>query len=340
MNRKHGTYTSVTFHDRIDIPIARAHRRWLPGLATTLLLVMGCGGSAPTAAAPSGASGSSDVAEATLRGDVAQVGVGEDEDESTADLAEHHRHHHQGGFAMFIAMSLDLLNVSPDQTTAIVKIRNDMRVKMQPARDAEKVVLLTLANGIAAGKIDQPTVDAAIAQVTTAGGIHDTVVDSLNELHATLTPPQRAALVDKVEAHFEVWHRTNALNEAATRDGRVVGRLARLSNELALSPEQVEAIRANLASSEITGRQFDRGEAEVHIKAFSAAFASDDFDTRMIANSGPLNAHMATWGITRTVGFYQAVMPALTPEQRTKLADSVRHHANYRQSATSNEVSP
>ena len=340
MNQRHRSYPRVTFRDRIAIPIARADRRWLSGLATTLLLIVGCGGSAPTTTAPSVATGSSDVAEATLRGDVAQVGVGEDEDGSTADLAEHHRHHHQGGFAMFIAMSLDLLNVSPDQTTAIVKIRNDMRVKMQPARDAEKVVLLTLANGIAAGKIDQPTVDAAIAQVTTAGGIHDTVADSLNELHATLTPPQRAALVDKVEAHFEVWHHTNALNEAATRDARVVGRLARLSNELGLSPEQVEAIRANLASSEITGRQFDRAEAELHMKAFSAAFASDDFDARAIATSGTLNAHMATWGVTRTVGFYQAVMPALTPQQRTKLADGMRRHANYRQSETQNEVSP
>jgi len=194
MNQRHRSYPRVTFRDRIAIPIARADRRWLSGLATTLLFIVGCGGSAPTTTAPSVATGSSDVAEATPRGDVAQVGVGEDEDGSTADLAEHHRHHHQGGFAMFIAMSLDLLNVSPDQTTAIVKIRNDMRVKMQPARDAEKVVLLTLANGIAAGKIDQPTVDAAIAQVTTAGGIHDTVADSLNELHATLTGVEPSAI--------------------------------------------------------------------------------------------------------------------------------------------------
>ena len=76
------------------------------------------------------------------------------------------------------------------------------------------------------------------------------------------------------------------------------------------------------------------------MKAFSAAFASDDFDARAIATSGTLNAHMATWGVTRTVGFYQAVMPALTPQQRTKLADGMRRHANYRQSETQNEVSP
>ena len=38
---------------------------------------------------------------------------------------------------------------------------------------------------------------------------------------------------------------------------------------------------------------------------------------------------MAAWGITRTVHFYEAVLPVLTPEQRAKLAGDIRRHANY-----------
>jgi Spy/CpxP family protein refolding chaperone len=305
------------------------HSRWNTMLAAMLLIAAaGCGGSSHSATEPSG-SGTSDVAEATPQGEIAQVGAGEGEDESTADLAEHHRHHHHGGFAMFIAMSLDSLNATPEQAAAIAKIRTDMRAAMAPAHDAEKTVLLALADGIAANKIDQPKVDAAIAELTTAAAsVHGAVAGSLTALHATLLPPQRAALVDKVESHFEVWHHTNAPDEAATRDAHG-GQLGALATELALSPQQVETIRASFTSSIVGVPQFDRAEADAHIKAFGEAFTSDSFDPKALSTGGDVNAHMATWGITRTVRFYEAVLPVLSPEQRAKLADNLRRHANY-----------
>lgn len=122
-------------------------------------------------------------------------------------------------FAMFITMSLGTLNATPEQAAAIAKIRTDMHAAMAPAHDAEKAVLLALADGVAANNIDQPKVDAAFARLTAAvANVHDAVADSLGALHATLTPPQRAALVDKVEAHFEVWNHANAPDETPTRD--------------------------------------------------------------------------------------------------------------------------
>jgi Spy/CpxP family protein refolding chaperone len=302
--------------------------RWISGLAATLL-VASCGGSSPSATQPS-AAGADDVAEATPRGDIAQVGAGEDEDESTADLAEHHRHHHHGGFAMFIAMSLDSLNATPEQAAAIARIGADMHAEMAVAHDAEKAVLLTLADGVAAGKIDPAKIDPAIAQLAiTAAGVHGAVADSLNALHATLTPPQRAALVDKVEAHFDVWHHTNAPDEAAARDAHG-GHLGELTKELALSPQQVETIRASFASSMSGVPKFDRAEADEHMRAFATAFAGDTFDAKhLVTGGGALDAHMATWGMTRTVHFYEAALAVLMPEQRAKLADNIRHHANY-----------
>src|SRR5271165_2777655 len=178
-------------------------------LAPALLVAMvACGGetpqpTAPAAAPPIAVQAAPPPAPTPSESDVVSAGPTplDEDDESTADLKESHRHHHHGGFAMFIAMSLDSLNVDPDQSAEIVKIQTDMRAKMQPAHDAEKKLLTVLADGIASGKIDVGKVQSAANQLSgSAAGVHDAVTDSLNHLHAVLTAPQRAALVDKVEA--------------------------------------------------------------------------------------------------------------------------------------------
>jgi Spy/CpxP family protein refolding chaperone len=294
-------------------------KRWFYALTPALFsVVVGCSGNTP----PAASADSTGVAAA-----------GADEDESTADLKEHHRHHHHGGFAMFIAMSLDSLNVSPEQKAQIEKIQADLHAKLLPAHDAEKNLLLTLADGIAAGSIDQAKVDAAIAQVTTAAaGVHDAVADSLNQLHEVLKPEQRAALVDKVEAHFDVWQHANVEDDAAENKEQH-GHLDRLAKELALSPDQVEKARGSLKASS-GGTHFDKAEGEAHLKAFGAAFASDKFDAKQLTTGANANAHIASYGATRVAHLYEAVTPVLTPDQRTKLADSIRKHANYKRTQT------
>jgi Spy/CpxP family protein refolding chaperone len=279
---------------------------------------LGCGGSTP---ATNGPGGSADVAEAQA----APAGTGMEEDESSSDLTAHHRHHHHGGMAMFIAISLDQINTTPDQKSAIEKIKADLYAKMEPAHAAEKSVLLAVADGIAAGQFDQAKLDTAIAEVgTQSGTIHDAVSDSLNQLHATLTPPQRQALVDKMQAHFEVWHSANAPEEDKEH-----GHLAHLAKELSMTQDQVDKSRAAYEQSIGGVPHFDRAEADAHLKAFGEAFASDQFDAKSLPTKGELNSHMAVWGINRMLKLYEAVTPNLTPDQRTKLADNIRHHANY-----------
>ena len=79
--------------------------------------------------------------------------------------------------------------------------------KLTPAREAEHATLAAIADGVAAGSIDKAKIDADIAQITAAaGGIHAATQNALNELHAALSPAERAALVEKVESHFEVWN--------------------------------------------------------------------------------------------------------------------------------------
>ena len=283
-------------------------------VSTTLLgMAIGCGGSTAATSPPTTATTAS-------------------EDDATADLVEHHRHHRHGGVTLFIAMSLETLGVSPDQRAAIEKIRADLHAAMEPAHVAEQAFVTTLADGIDAGNIDTAKVDAAVAKVTAAAAtVHDASADALNRLHAALSPVQRATLVDKVEAHWEVWRQANHEEQPGKRERG--GRLANLTEQLSLPPDQVNRISAALKTAR-TGRpvEFDPKKGDAHVQAFSKAFASDSFDAKSVTSNA--NAELARHGATRMALFYETVTPLLTPEQRTKLAEHLRGHANY-QSASS-----
>jgi Spy/CpxP family protein refolding chaperone len=232
-------------------------------------------------------------------------------------------------------MSLDSLGTTPDQDTAIKKIESDLHAKMQPAHDAEKNVLAVLQAGVAKGKIDKVKVDAAIAQLSTASaGVNEAVADSVNQLHGVLTPPERTALVDKVQAHFHVWRDANPDEEPGAKDPHG-GQLAVLGKQLNLTPDQVEKIRAAIKASATSSKtHYDPAEGEAQAKAFGAAFVSDSFDAKTLTTGGPASAHIATWGATRMARVYEAVTPVLTAEQRTKLADMLKRHAEYKPTTT------
>ncbi len=254
----------------------------------------------------------------------------QEDEEVDSEVVDHHRHHHRGGVASFIAMSLDTIGANDEQRAAVEKIQTALRVKLEPARVADQKLATLLADGIAAGNIDKAKVDAAIAKLGGAStGVHAAIADSLNELHSVLDDAQRAALVDKVEAHWQIW---KDANEAGAKAGepREHGRLETLAQALSLTQDQIDKIRANLKSGPYAVRQhFDEDKVTAHIAAFGAAFASPTFDAKTLKSGDTVNAHLASWGATAMAHFYEAVVPVLTPDQRTKLAERVREHGNH-----------
>jgi Spy/CpxP family protein refolding chaperone len=259
-----------------------------------------------------------------------------EDDDVAAGLLEHHRHHHHGGVTLFIAMSLDTLGVSPEQRAAVEKIRKDLHTRMEPGTRAEQGLTAILADGLVAGTFDQAKVDAAVAQVTAAASaVHDASVDALNELHAVLTPPERAALVDKVEAHWAVWQKANSEESGATTsDG---SRLTILAKDLDLAPEQVERIRAALGEGMKGAPRIDAQEIAAHVRGFGDAFRGEKFDAKTLSTAGPANAHLAGWGAAHMARFVELAGPVLTPEQRAKLASRLREHAGHDPSAETNQ---
>jgi len=317
---------------------APTRMRCIYGLSPVLLVaVVGCATNVPEAKSPVGApelqqGNAAPASELVPAGTMPE----EEEDDSTADLQEHHRHHH-GGFAMFVAMSLDYLGTTPEQSSALKTIQRDMYSEMQPAYDAEKHLLSTVADGVAAGNVDRAKVEFAIAQLSAAASrVDDALAGSLNQIHAVLTPPQRIGLVDKIDAHFDVWNDVNAGDETASRDEHG-GHLAKVARELGMSLEQVETSRANFKSSLVTAPvHYDRKEGAEYVKAFGMAFESDTFDARSLGAGGAVNAHIATWGATRMARLYEAVTPVLTADQRAKLAGALRRHSSYQRTLTGN----
>jgi Spy/CpxP family protein refolding chaperone len=313
--------------------------QWVAPLFVSIVAV-GCGASSsstpvpttPTAVTPVAAVSPPPAPEASSGASAAPAAdtTEKEDEEASAELIEHHRHHHHGGVARFVAMSLDTLGVTPEQQAVVEKIQATLQAALEPTRVAERKVVLLLADGIAAGKIDKVKADAAAAQVGAAStGVHRAIADALNQLHSVLTEPQRAALVEKVEAHWQVWQEAN---ESTADDGEPHehGHLDALAREVSLTPEQVEKIRTSLRV--VFGDAHQRLDSErvtTHLHAFSTAFESSSFDAKTLTTADVVNAHLGTWGAARMAHFYEAVTPVLTPEQRTKLAEHVREHANH-----------
>jgi Spy/CpxP family protein refolding chaperone len=251
---------------------------------------------------------------------------------ATAALVEHHRYHHHGGVTLFIAMSLDTLGVPPPRRAAVEKIRADLHARMEPARIAEGNLSAALADDLADGTFDRARVDDAVTQVSVAAAAaHDATTDALNALHALLTPPERAALVDKVESHWTVWQQANS-DETGTTHGEQ-GRLADLAADLDLTTTQIGTIRATLLEGATSARPLDRQEVASHLHAFGESFRSETFDARKLATGSSADAHVAGWGAARLARFVEGVSPVLTPEQRAAFAQQLREHARHDPSA-------
>jgi Spy/CpxP family protein refolding chaperone len=242
---------------------------------------------------------------------------------------DEHREHHHGGVLGLIAMSIKDLDLSADQKDQIEKIRADLVAKMDPARAAGKDLANVLADGVAAGKIERPKADAAVNKlVTQVQGLHDAALTSLNDLHKALTAPQRAALVENVQGHWEKWKEAHGEDEKDDHQHRP-GYLLELVKDLNLSQDQAEKIKASFRDHMKKGPQ-DHAHKEVqdHLKAFATAFKSDTFDAKKLAGAKAANGHLARWGATRRVAFLEAAAPVLTPDQRTKLAQMIRDRAD------------
>ncbi|HEY3822864.1 MAG TPA: periplasmic heavy metal sensor [Polyangiaceae bacterium] len=301
-------------------------RYWSFGLTLSALLLpgavaVGCGGNSTAPANTAGGSASTFPLENTAE---------EEQGPAAEAVRTFHRHHHIG-FIGFALVSIPSLGLPPAEEAQVEKIRADIKTKFQPANDAEAALLNTLADGVAAGTLDQAKLDAAIAKMNEVSTQMDDVTnDDLTQLHNVLTPPERQALVLKVQANYMLWERANADQAAQPDQEQEGGHIAHLAKVLALTPDQVQKIDAGFTAamaSVFAAKKFDSAAAEAHLNAFVDGFTSDHFDAKTLTSADRANSGVTSWGAARMVKMYEVMTPVLTPDQRTKLAALLREHA-------------
>jgi len=250
----------------------------------------------------------------------------------TADMMEHHGHHH-GGFTHLVILSVETIGGTPEQKDKIEAIRKDLIAKTAPVHEANKNLITVLADVVADGNTtpdESAKVDAAVQQLATAASAaHAAAAQAMNQLHAVLDAAQRQTLVDKVQAQWEVWRSANSADD---KDNNGLSdadehRLSAMTKVLALQPDQVDKMKAALKTAMVNVAKLDPAEVDAHIKKWGEAFVTDGFDSAKMGGED-VNAHLAGAGAGRMARFYVTIAPILTPDQRTKLADHFRKHQN------------
>lgn len=297
-------------------------------LAGALAGLAGCSsGDSANLAAPS-----DEVAQAPLAEGAA--------DEKARDGRREGFHGKRGGMHGFghgpgnlLKTALDELELSDAQKTAIKgaldKLHED---KGEHPRDP--AVHAALAEGVRAGSIDKAAIEAKLGPMESGIEEHRArMAEALSTLHATLTKEQRRALVDAISAKMEEKGARGPKGEGPKGErggwgdhGMKGGPLGHMLGDLNLTDEQrskideaLEASRPSEADREEKKEAFEAMRAEM--KARIEGFAADSFDAKAFlagdAKKGP-RAHL-----DRMITSLAAIVPILTPEQRTSLADKL-----------------
>jgi Spy/CpxP family protein refolding chaperone len=246
------------------------------------------------------------------------------DDEEMSALNEHHRHHHHGGITQFVEMSLDTLGEDASKHAQVEKVQEALHGCMEPVEDEEEGVLGALADGVAAGNVDAPKVDAAVKKLVGAGdAIHSCVAGPLNTLHQLLSPLERLELGEKVRAHWEVWRHVNVDLTPDARDA--AGALGSVTRELNLSPAQADKMAAALKA--LAPVKFDADTTQTQVVAFAKAFNKEAFDAGTVTTHSTSN--LSEHAAMRMAMFYETIAPMVTPEQRTTLSGHLKEHANH-----------
>jgi Spy/CpxP family protein refolding chaperone len=101
--------------------------------------------------------------------------------------------------------------------------------------------------------------------------------------------------------------------------------------DLGLTADQIAKISDSFHAGASAGG-LDKALVDAHMQRL-AAFRDEAFDAKSLEGGRAVAAHLAARGAARMARFYEAVDPALTPEQRAKLAAMLREHATHNDAA-------
>jgi Spy/CpxP family protein refolding chaperone len=221
--------------------------------------------------------------------------------------------------------------LTPSQRAQIEQMASDAEARHAEAQAARKDLMLTLASQVEAGRIDraalQPKIDAIAAAMQKAQPADRA---SLEQLHALLTPEQRAAFADALQSRFHGGMK-------AMHAGHDKHPMKEWADDLKLTDEQRAQLKTifqqRFEAAREAGREAHHGGdhpgAEAHERGAKllAAFKQDRFVMDEVAPAADIREHAAKMA-DHVLGTAEAALPVLTPEQRALAAQKLREHAD------------
>ncbi|MBS2015594.1 MAG: periplasmic heavy metal sensor [Deltaproteobacteria bacterium] len=277
---------------------------------------------APTAAPSASTSSVTPQTSAPAASASAAASADPDADGGAAGRGRHERGPHARGIsAMFFRTAKDLPNLEEAQKTKIEaaeKSSHDSSDSREAIKSAGKELHTELLAAIKAGKIDAAKLEPKYAAIEKAmKAQHEKEAEGLVALHATLTPPQRKALVEEAKKKQAVLDERMAKREErmkVDREARAKKRVERLTEDLDLDAEQQKKVGA-LTPPDAGGP--DRAEMKKRTDALLAAFEKDTFDAKKV---DVFDAKKARAPMEQEAKLVTQLLPVLKPEQREKLA--------------------
>jgi Spy/CpxP family protein refolding chaperone len=258
--------------------------------------------------------------------------------------------------------SLDSLTLTAEQKTTVEGIEADLAKHTEVAKEPRQKLEADVAAGVTAGKLDQPKIDADIRAMSAAVAATQTAVqEDMNRLHQALNAEQRKKLIETAREKGKEMHgRGMAMHEHGCKEGEHgcmagdhqhggpsdhehagksgdhehdrpgmwEGPLAKLSEELSLTPEQNAKIQSKveaLVKAQQATMKDKMAATMKHLAAVGTAFENDKFDAKK-AGVGTQAPDLVSSIATERVKFVQAVLSVLSPEQRPKFVAHIQAH--------------
>jgi Spy/CpxP family protein refolding chaperone len=235
----------------------------------------------------------------------------------SSHLKGHHPHH-----PGLIGEALKLDSLTPEQRAAVVELAAARRSARTPVRQADARVLSQLAQQVEQASIDEQALATNLSAEHSAAVAESAAdKDTLGRLHALLTPAQRNALVDDLEAeHARARHAEHGADGGRGEHGG----LRAWEGKLGLTPAQKSQIVASLRAEHHNGAapppdQERRSEEHSAVREAIESFRGDSFAPDALVRV----EHRGE----RVEMLARAMVPVLTPAQRAHLGELLRERA-------------
>jgi Spy/CpxP family protein refolding chaperone len=207
------------------------------------------------------------------------------------------------------AGAVDALRLTPAQQQATAALRQKLRDQLGDAAQARDELTAAVLASLEKGSVDHARVDPVIrAFVTAAERAKPSVLAALDELHAILTPEQRAALVGALDTR----------RDEGSEEGK--GRVKKVIKALGLSFSQGIDI-AKALKERLSGERDAAERLKAQLHAAAEAFRGDSFEAaKLEIATGPVVEH---W-VNVAVSVFEAIVPVLDAAQRATLVAMAR----------------